>query len=87
MNPKKYQPIEDSANAWTLEIIPLLVINVPNIHRTNVNKMRTTFQTFSIPFFSWIITEWRKAIPVSQGIREAFSTGSHDQYPPQPSST
>ena len=39
----------------------------------------TTFQTFSIPRFSWIITECRNAVPVSHGISEAFSTGSHAQ--------
>ena len=34
---------------------------------------------FSMPRFSCIMTECRKAVPVSQGIREAFSTGSHPQ--------
>ena len=29
---------------------------------------------------------WRNAVPVSQGIRDAFSTGSQAQYPPHPSS-
>ena len=48
--------------------------------------MSETFQTLSIPRFSWIITECRKAVPTSQGMRLAFSTGSHAQYPPQPSS-
>ena len=33
-----------------------------------------TFQTFSIPRFSWIITECRNAVPVSHGISAAFST-------------
>ena len=31
-------------------------------------------------------TEWMKAVSVSQGINEAFSTGSQAQYPPHPSS-
>ena len=48
---------------------------------------RKRFQNFSIPFFFWIMTECRNAVTVNQGMREAFSTGSHDQYPPQPSST
>ena len=38
-----------------------------------------TFQTFSIPRFSWIISECRNAVPVSQGISEAFSTASQPQ--------
>ena len=32
------------------------------------------------------ISVCRKAVPVSHGISEAFSTGSHAQYPPHPSS-
>ena len=38
-----------------------------------------TFQIFSIPRRSWIMIECRNAVPVSQGISEAFSTGSHAQ--------
>ena len=46
----------------------------------------TMFQTFSMPFFSCTITECRKAVPISHGISEAFSTGSQAQKPPHPSS-
>src|SRR5260221_11904122 len=53
----------------------------------NEATISPTFQRLSIPRFSWIITEWRKALIVSHGSRLAFSTGSHAQYPPQPSST
>src|SRR5690349_13663683 len=45
------------------------------------------FHFFSIPRFSWIITECRNAVIVSHGKNDAFSTGSHAQYPPHPSST
>ena len=38
-----------------------------------------TFQTFSIPRFSWTMIECRNAVPVSHGISDAFSTGSHAQ--------
>ena len=51
----------------------------------NVEKISHTFQLFIIPRFSCIITECRNAVPVSHGISDAFSTGSHPQYPPQPS--
>ena len=44
-----------------------------------VEKMSHTFQLFIMPFFSCIITECRKAVPVSQGMKLAFSTGSHPQ--------
>ena len=55
------------------------VRNVPKIASMKVEKMSHTFQTFIMPRFSCIITECRKAVPVSQGISEAFSTGSHPQ--------
>ena len=38
-----------------------------------------TFQTFSIPRFSWIMAEWMKAVVASHGISAAFSTGSQAQ--------
>ena len=45
----------------------------------NVRHTRRTFQRFSMPRRSWIITECRKAVPVNQGMAPAFSTGSHIQ--------
>lgn len=32
------------------------------------------------------LTEWSKAVAASHGISEAFSTGSQNHQPPQPSS-
>src|SRR6267142_5167409 len=74
--PANHGPRDDFVKECTEEITPLLVIKVPNIDRQNVMTIRMMFQTFSIPFFSWIMTEWMKAVSVSQGISEAFSTGS-----------
>src|SRR5579883_1754926 len=54
------------------------------MHRKKVEETRTMFQTFIIPFFSCIITECKNAVAVIQGSRDAFSTGSQAQYPPQP---
>ena len=65
--------------------MPLRVRKVPKMTSAKVSVIKTRFQTFSIPRFSWIITECRKAVPVSQGMKEAFSTGSQAQYPPHPS--
>ena len=42
-------------------------------------KTSHTFHTRIMPRFSCIITECRNAVPVSQGISEAFSTGSQPQ--------
>jgi len=36
--------------------------------------------------FSVTAREWMKAVPVSQGMKEAFSTGSQNHQPPHPSS-
>ena len=58
---------------------PLRVRKVPKIDSPYVRMTSDMFHTFNMPFFSWIITEWRNAVPVSQGSREAFSTGSQAQ--------
>jgi hypothetical protein len=58
---------------------PLRVRNVPRIVRLKVRMIRIMFQTFSIPRFSWIITECTKAVPASHGINAEFSTGSQAQ--------
>ena len=47
--------------------------------RLNVAHRSDRFQTRSIPRRSWTITEWMKAVPVSHGRNDAFSTGSHIQ--------
>ena len=44
-----------------------------------VARISETFQTFSIPRFSWIMIECRKAVDSSHGISAAFSTGSQAQ--------
>src|SRR5690242_11602725 len=71
-------------NAWTDEMIPDRVRKVPRIVRTNVPTTRLRFHTRSMLRRSCTIAEWRKAVAVSHGRKEAFSTGSHAQYPPHP---
>ena len=53
--------------------------NVPSSARANVAMISDTFQMRSMPRFSWTMIECRKAVPVSQGISDAFSTGSQAQ--------
>jgi hypothetical protein len=43
-------------------------------------------QTFKAPRFSITTAECSNAVPASHGISDAFSTGSQNQKPPQPSS-
>src|ERR1700751_6062483 len=84
-NVQKHVRIDDGAKACTELTRPERVSSVPKIASRNVEKISHTFQLFIMPRFSCIITECRKAVPVSQGMREAFSTGSHPQEPPHPS--
>ena len=67
--------MSDCAKACTDEIMPLRVIKVPSNVNWKASVIRRIFHNFSILRFSWIITECRYAVPRSQGIKEAFSTG------------
>ena len=67
------------ANAWTDEITPLRVRKVPKIVSAKVRVIRAMFQILSIGRRSWTMTEWTNAVPMSHGMNEAFSTGSHAQ--------
>ena len=79
MKVRNWVPMVDAPNAWMDSRIPDRTRNVPSSASTNVAMISDTFQTFSIPRFSWTMTECRKAVPVSQGSSEAFSTGSQAQ--------
>ena len=79
MKTRNHEPIDDCAKACTELITPERVRNVPSMESRKVAKMSAMFQTFNMPRFSCIMTECRNAVPVSQGMSEAFSTGSHPQ--------
>jgi len=51
---------------------------------SNVRTTNGKLQDLIIPLRSCMAAECGKAAAVSQGIREEFSTGSHDQYPSIP---
>ena len=74
--PRIQAPIGLCENEWIELMTPERVRNVPKIERLNASATSTMFQTFSIPRFSWIITEWRNAVATSHGMSAAFSTGS-----------
>src|ERR1022692_5247867 len=78
-NHTNQMPMPDGAKAWTDLTTPLRVRNVPKTASRNVMKISHTFHIFIMPRFSCIITECRKAVIVSQGRMDAFSTGSHPQ--------
>ena len=72
-------PSVEAPKAWIESRMPERTRNVPSIASTPVASTSETFQTFSIPRFSWIMIECRNAVPTSHGISEAFSTGSQAQ--------
>src|ERR1700682_1982105 len=85
--PANHIPTGDCAKEWTLEMTPVRVMNVPKIASRKADTTSVTFHLRSIPRFSCTMIEWRNAVFTSHGSSDAFSTGSHAQYPPQPSST
>src|SRR6476620_5789668 len=86
-NAANHMPTGDCAKEWTLEITPLRVMNVPKIESRNADTTSVTLPLRSMPRFSCTMIECRNAVFTSHGRSDAFSTGSHAQYPPQPSST
>ena len=55
--------------------------------RLSENAMiaRRIVQVFSASRFSTTTAECSNAVPTSHGIKDAFSTGSQNHQPPQPS--
>jgi hypothetical protein len=78
-NDRKNTPMEPWVKACTEAMTPERVRKVPNSVSANVMMTRARFQSRSMRRRSWIITECRNAVPVSQGMNAAFSTGSHAQ--------
>ena len=74
------------ANACTETSTPERTMNVPSRLSENAMIASSTVQLFSTPRFSVTASEWINAVPTSQGMKDAFSTGSQNHQPPQPSS-
>ena len=73
------------AKACTELNTPERTRKVPSSEKEKAKIARKMVQIFNEPFFSITATEWTKADPASHGMSEAFSTGSQNQKPPQPS--
>ena len=73
-----------SVNECTDTSTPERVKKVPRMVRLNVARRSERFQTRSIARRCWTMAECKKAVAVNQGSKAEFSTGSQDQYPPQP---
>src|SRR5690606_38966005 len=74
------------ANACTEVSTPERTRNVPSRHKENAEMARSTVQQLNTLRFSVAASEWLSAVPTSQGMNDAFSTGSQNHQLPQPSS-
>ncbi len=74
------------ANACTEVSTPERTRNVPSRLSENAKIARSTVQFLKVPRFSVTASECSSAVPISHGMNEAFSTGSQNHQPPQPSS-
>ena len=59
--------------------------NVPISDSENARIASRMVQIFSALRFSITTAECNSAVPASHGMRDAFSTGSQNHQPPQPS--
>ena len=74
------------ANACTEDSTPERTMKVPSSDSVNASSASSTVQDLNAPRFSVTASEWISAVPASQGMNDAFSTGSQNHQPPQPSS-
>ncbi len=74
------------AKACTEVSTPERTRKVPSSDSEKVRIESRMVQTFSALRFSITTAECSSAVPASHGISEAFSTGSQNHQPPQPSS-
>jgi hypothetical protein len=74
------------ANACTEVSTPERTRKVPSSDSENAQIASSTVQDLNVPRFSVTASEWMSAVPMSHGMNDAFSTGSQNHQPPQPSS-
>src|SRR6202453_4684862 len=72
------------AKACTEVRTPERTRKVPTRDREKVMIASRMVQAFRVSRFSTTIEEWISAVPTSQGMKLAFSTGSQNHQPPQP---
>ena len=74
------------AKACTDDSTPERTRKVPSSDSEKARMASSTVQPLKAPRFSVTASEWMSAVPTSQGMKDAFSTGSQNHQPPQPSS-
>ena len=86
MNSKINTPRSGSDTKLCTEVItPERTRNVPSKLSPNVTIASSNTQPCSCPRFFKTVFACKSAVPESHGSSEAFSTGSQNQKPPQPS--
>ena len=75
-----------TANAWTLVKMPDRTRNVPTIDMEKATTASMMVHARRPSRVANTVTLCSKAVAASHGISEAFSTGSQNHQPPQPSS-
>ncbi len=75
-----------TAKLCTLVSTPERTRKVPTIDSAKAATASSTVQARSASRLASTATQWSSAVAASHGISEAFSTGSQNQKPPQPSS-
>ena len=75
-----------TAKACTLVRIPERTRNVPTMLIEKATTPSMIVQARKASRLARTLAEWSKAVAASQGMSEAFSTGSQNHQPPQPSS-
>ena len=74
------------ANACTELSTPERTIKVPSNDSENARIASSAVQIRNAPRFSVTASECISAVATSHGMNDAFSTGSQNHQPPQPSS-
>ena len=74
------------AKACTEVSTPERTRKVPSRLSAKAEIASKAVQALKLPRFSVIASECISAVPTSQGMNDAFSTGSQNHQPPQPSS-
>ena len=74
------------AKACTEVMMPDRVMKAPISEKPKAVMASSTVQAFRLSRFSTTMAECSSAAAISQGMNDAFSTGSQNQNPPQPNS-
>ncbi|SAL59846.1 hypothetical protein AWB74_02934 [Caballeronia arvi] len=74
------------ANPCTDVTTPERTRNVPSSESENAQIASSALHARKAPRLAVAASEWISAVPTSHGMNDAFSTGSQNHHPPQPSS-